>query len=128
MENVRKETDGWMANTFKAEVTAIQKEFKYDQFTLEIVHLIHLCKKYFCPKGHDAKSDQFDFWAWMRREFEEDGTPNTRRDEILMHLEQACSGASQDLATNSCLPILKNLTFYVEFVLDRMRHNLKAVN
>ena len=66
VENVRKETDGWMANTFKAEVAAIQKEFKYDRFTLEIANLIRLCEKYFCPKGHDAKSDQLDFWAWMR--------------------------------------------------------------
>ena len=45
-----------------------------------------------------------------------------------MHLERACSGTRQDLATNGSLPILKNLTFYVEFVLDQKRHNIKAVN
>ena len=69
------------------EVAAIQKEFKHDKFTRKSANLICLCEKYFCPKGHEAKSDQFDVWAWMRREFEEDGTPNPHRDDILMHLE-----------------------------------------
>ena len=114
--------------TFKAEVAVIKKEFNNDRSSLEITNLICLCEKYFCQKGHDAKSDQFNFWAWMRREFEEDGTPNPLRDNILMHLERACSGARQDLATNSCLPILINLRFYVDFVLDRKRNKIKAVN
>ena len=128
VENVRQETNQWMAKTYKDNVEAMKVEFKDDRFSLELINLIRLCEKYFCPKGHDAKSDQFDFWAWMRRPLEEDGTPNPRRNEVLMPLERACSGARQDLATNGCLPILNNLPFYSWFVLDRKRNNLKAAN
>ena len=92
---MRQETDAWMAKTFKDKVEAIKVKFKDDQFTLDLINLVCLCEKYYCPKGHDAKSVQFDFWAWMRRPLEEDGSPNSRCNMVVMHLEQACLVARQ---------------------------------
>ena len=57
---MRQEIDQWMTKTFKDKVDAIKVEFKDDRFTPELINLIRLYEEYFCLKGHDAKSNQFD--------------------------------------------------------------------
>ena len=127
-ENMRKETDKWMTTRFEAEVKKITEDFGDDPFSLDIINFIRLCEKFFCPKGHDYKSDEFDFWAWMRRDVEDDGSVNPRKNVVLMHLERACSGARQDLATAGCPSILYNLPYYTAFILDRKRSKAKSSN
>ena len=92
------------------------------------MNLIRLCEKYFCSKAHDEKADQVDFHAWMTRPKEDDGSENPRKDVTLAHLERACSGARQDMATTGCPPILLNLHYYCWFMVDRRRSDVKETN
>lgn len=117
-----------MVKQFEDEIKEITEEFPDDPFSLDIINFIRLCEKYFCPKGHDHKSDEFDFWAWMRKDYEDDGSVNPRKNVVLMHLTRACSGARMDLATNGCPSILYNLPYYTAFIVDRLRCNMKAAN
>ena len=117
-----------MVEQFEDEIKEITEEFPDDPFSLDIINFIRLIEKYFCPKGHDHKSDEFDFWAWMRQDYEEDGSVNPRKNVVLMHLTRACSGARQDLVTNGCPSILYNLPYYTAFIVDRLRCNMKAAN
>lgn len=64
----------------------------------------------------------------MRREYDEDGAHNPRRNVVLMHLLRVWSGARLDAATNGCPPVLKNLEHCIEFIVSRKESNVKAVN
>ena len=77
-DNTRKATDKWMVEQFEDEIKEITEEFPDDPFSLDIINFIRLIEKYFCPKGHDHKSDKFDFWEWMRRDY-------MRKMEVLIH-------------------------------------------